>query len=255
MCLITFAWKVHPEYRLIIAANRDEQHARPSKVAHWWPDNSSILAGRDLQAGGTWLGLSRSGRFAAVTNYRELTRSTFPRSRGDLVSNYLSGGTAPTTFADSIAGDRYSGFSLLAADAQELVCVSNRGDNTTRLTPGIYGLSNASLDTPWPKLVRTKTKLQQLLDEGNLNSTRLMRMLEDRTPAPAGDIETGEIPFEVARSLSAPFIVRPEYGTRCSSVVLIANDGRIQFAERSFDSSGAVSGNEQFTYVASGEGG
>ncbi len=251
MCLIVFAWKVHPDYRLIVAANRDEFHARPTRAARWWPDNPDILAGRDLQAGGTWLGLSRSGRFAAVTNYRERQRSRYPQSRGELVSEFLAGDIAAPDYSNSLSGQQYSGFSLLTSTADELACTSNRGDRTVVLEPGIYGLSNASLDTPWPKLQRTKEELRSLVAEGNLNSTRLMQLLDDRTPAPVSDVQSDDLPFELARSLSAPFIVRPEYGTRCSSVVLIGNDGRVQFAERSFDSTGAVTGNAQISFRAS----
>lgn len=250
MCLIVFAWKAHPDYRLIVAANRDEFHARPTKSAHWWPDDPDILAGRDLQAGGTWLGLSRNGRFAAVTNYRERQRSNYPQSRGELVRKFLAGDISPPVYSDSLAGERYSGFSLLTSAADELACTSNRGDRTVVLEPGFYGLSNASLDTPWPKLQRAKVELRSLVDEGRVNSTRLMQLLDDRTPASAGDVQSDDLPFELARSLSATFIVRPEYGTRCSSVILIGNDGRVQFAERSFDNTGTVTRNEQIAFRA-----
>ncbi len=251
MCLIVLAWKAHPDYHLIVAANRDEFHARPTKTAHWWPDHPDILAGRDLQAGGTWLGLSRSGRFAAVTNYRERQRSNYPRTRGELVREFLATNISPPVYSNSLAGEQYSGFSLLTSTADELAYTSNRGDRTVVLEPGIYGLSNASLDTPWTKLQRTKNELQALLDRRRVNSTQLLQLLDDRTPAPVSEVQSDDLPFELARSLSATFIVRPEYGTRCSSVILLGNDGRVQFTERSFDNTGAVTGNEQIAFQAS----
>ena len=164
MCLIVFAWRAAPERRLLLAANRDEQHSRPSQDAHWWPDNPSILAGRDLQAGGTWLGVSKSGRFATVTNYRE---QQAPRrnalSRGALVTDFLDAEDDPLSFANAVAGDRYAGFNLLTTDGDQLVYFSNRGDDPVVLEPGVYGLANASLDTPWPKLTRSRERLAALI--------------------------------------------------------------------------------------------
>lgn len=254
MCLVVFAWKAYPDYRLIVAANRDEYHSRPAQDAHWWPDNNTILAGRDLQAGGTWLGLSRTGRFAAVTNYRERQqRKNAARSRGDLVTGFLNGDASPAGYCRSIKGERYSGFSLLAADSDELACVSNRGEPTQVLRPGLYGLSNAALDTPWPKLLRSRNALRSLVDSGEVNFTSLFRLLSDRVPAAIEDVQSDDLPFELARSLTAPFIVTPEYGTRCSSVVLVDYSGRIEFAERSFASSGRLTGKRNFVFSAESE--
>ena len=249
MCLIVFAWKLHPEHQLIVAANRDEFHARPSQEAHWWPDDKSILAGRDLQAGGTWLGVSRSGRFAAVTNYRERQqRKAAAHSRGDLVAGFLRSEQSPDAFAGNIQDASFAGFSLLLADREQMICVSNRETQSHILEPGLYGLSNASLDTPWPKLLRSKKALQALLDCNNVNITELLRLLGDRSPAAIDDVEADDLPFELARSLTAPFIVTEEYGTRCSTVLLAGNDGRMELAERSFASSGQTTGDQRFTF-------
>ena len=249
MCLLVFAWKAHPDYKLILAANRDEFHGRPSQDAHWWPDQSHILAGRDLQAGGTWLATARSGRFATVTNYREQQQARAGlRSRGEIVTNFVSADVDAMTFVASIAGDDYAGVSVLAADHEEICYVSNRGDEAVSLAPGVYGLSNASLDTPWSKLVRSKQALTTLIASDKVNPTELLRLLADRTPAASSEVVTNELPFKLARALTAPFIVADTYGTRCSTTMLIANNGRVDFCERRFDPDGTASGDSSFSF-------
>ncbi|MEQ9561252.1 MAG: NRDE family protein [Woeseiaceae bacterium] len=243
MCLVVFAWRVHPEYRLVLAANRDEYHARPSRDAHWWPDRKHILAGRDLQAGGTWLAVSRSGRFATVTNYRELQRpARRMRSRGELVSDFVDGTGSPGEFASAIDGQAYAGFSLLIADNDQLVYSSNRGESPVVLQPGVYGLSNATLDTPWPKLVRSRDRLRELIDDDSVNEASLLRLLADRQPAPVERIDHTELPFQLAQAVSAPFIQTPEYGTRCSTSLLWSSAGNVDFCEQNFDSHGKATG-------------
>lgn len=249
MCLIVFSWHAHPVYRLILAANRDEYHARPARNAHWWPDRQHVLAGRDLQAGGTWLGVSRRGRFASVTNYREMQRATGRlRSRGEIVSRFVDNVASPNDFASSIDGVSYAGFSLLAADRGQLVYSSNRTRAPSVLGPGVYGLSNADLDTPWPKLLRSREELGRLIDNNAVDETSLMRLLADRTPAPLDTIDNPQLPFPLARALSAPFIVSGEYGTRCSTTLLWSYDGDVEFCERVFDSSGEPSGTRRFRF-------
>ncbi len=249
MCLVVFAWKAHPDYKLILAANRDEFHARPSQDAHWWPDQPHILAGRDLQAGGTWLATSRSGRFATVTNYREQQKACAGlRSRGEIVTNFVSADVDPMTFVSSIDGEDYAGVSVLAADQENICYVSNRRDEPVSLAPGVYGLSNASLDAPWSKLIRSKEALATLIDGDRVNSTELFRLLSDRTPAASSEIVTNELPFKLARALTAAFIVADDYGTRCSTTLLYQNDGRVDFCERRFDKNGAASGDSNFGF-------
>ena len=247
MCLIVFAWRADPEHRLILAANRDELHARPSQDAHWWPDNPAILGGRDLQAGGTWLAVSKDGRFATVTNYRE-NRSPHGKllSRGALVTGFIDSGDSPLSFAHGISAARYAGFNLLACDGEELVYSSNRGDAPVSLAPGVYGLANESLDTPWPKLLRSRQRLADALDAGVANETEMMRILADREPAPVDDINADRLPFELARAVSAPFIIAGDYGTRCSTVLSWSEAGKIRFSERRFDSSGEQTGESTF---------
>ena len=243
MCLIVFAWKLHPDYPLILAGNRDELYARPTKDMHWWPDAPSLLAGRDLQAGGSWLAVSKGGRFAAVTNYREnWQRKTALRSRGEFVRDYAGGDEHPLAFVQGIDGGQYAGCSVLASDGADMVYWSNRGDEATLLESGIYGLSNASLDTPWPKLVRCRARLASTISENDISVTSLFRILADKTPVPASEVVADEFPFELARALSAPFIVTPEYGTRCSTALLIGADGLVEVGERRFDCLGNATG-------------
>lgn len=249
MCLIAFAWRAHPDHRLIVAANRDELHRRPTQSARWWADRPEVFAGRDLQAGGTWLAMTRNGRFATVTNYREnQQKRSGLDSRGDLVTNFVTGTDSPERFVGKLDGERYAGFSLLAADADDLAYVSNRGDPPVLLEPGVYGLSNASLDTPWSKLLRSRTALQALIDKDGVNEVALLRLLDDRTPAPAAEVHTDELPFDLARRFTAPFIVTGDYGTRCSTALIWRNDGSVSIHERSFDAAGEVTGNSSIKF-------
>jgi uncharacterized protein with NRDE domain len=249
MCLLVFAWKAHPDYPLIIAANRDEFHARPSQDAHWWPDLPNVLAGRDLQAGGTWLAVSRSGRFATVTNYREQPRPQRGlRSRGEIATKFVSGSEDAMTCVASLAGDSYAGVSVIAADGDSVCYTSNRGDEPRSLEPGVYGLSNASLDTPWSKLLRTREALTKLIDTDNVNATELFRLLADRSPAPNSEVDSASLPFKLARTLTAPFIVAESYGTRCSTTVLVTSDQKLQFSERRFAPDGSASGDSAFNF-------
>jgi len=252
MCLVVFAWRAHPDYKLILAANRDEHHARPSQEAQWWSDSPDVLAGRDLQAGGTWLATGRSGRFATVTNYREQQRPRRGlRSRGEIATNFVSGDEDAMAYVASLDGGVYAGVSVLAADGDTLCYTSNRGDQPVSLGPGVYGLSNASLDTPWSKLTRTREQLAALIDTNKVNTTELFRLLYDKTMAPIADVESGELPFKLARALTAPFIVSEDYGTRCSTVVLHLADDKILFSERRFAPNGSANGDSTFSFRAS----
>lgn len=249
MCLIAFAWDAHPDYRLLLAANRDELHQRPSQDMHWWPDQQDILAGRDLQAGGAWLAMSKSGRFATVTNYREgQQRRAGLESRGGLVTAFVAGKESPADFVAGIAGERYAGFNLLAADDTGIWYVSNRGDGPRRLPAGVYGLSNATLDTPWSKLVRTRDALSGLIASDEVDETHLMRLLADRSVSPVSEIEQGHLPFELARAVTAPFIVTDQYGTRCTTVLRWNREGDVSLRERRFGAAGEKAGESEFRF-------
>ena len=249
MCLIVVAWRAHPQYALIVAANRDEFHDRPSAAAEWWEDFPSVLGGRDRQAGGSWLAINRNGRFATVTNYREqsFTRSEH-KSRGSLISEYVSGAASPTTFATAVDGDDYAGFNLLTANTESLAYISNRGDPLAALDDGIYGLSNASLDTPWSKVERSKERMRRLLDDDDINESSLLELLGDRSTVEE-DVYAAHLSEEQARAITAPFIVSDSYGTRCSTVVTIDTAGHVSFTEQRFDRDGAITGASRYSFA------
>jgi uncharacterized protein with NRDE domain len=214
MCLILLAWNAHPHYRLVVAANRDEYHSRPASPAAFWRDHPGILAGRDLEAGGTWMGIARSGNFCAVTNFRGAREPRAEQSRGALVTGFLKNGAGPVPYIREVSAkaSAYSGFNLLASDAEELWWVSNRGGEPRRLEPGIYVLGNA------------------LLDEAGLEPAK-QRFAQAIAPGPAM-----ESLFQV---LAPARIVNAQYGTRCSTVLLSARSGGWRYAERSFQGDGS----------------
>ena len=254
MCLLVLALRSHPRLPLIVAGNRDEFHARPTQAAHWWPDKRGIVGGRDLQAGGTWLAMHRNGRFAAVTNYRDAHREHAGlRSRGHLITGFLDAGTGVTEYLESIEAEAYAGFNLLVADRRSAGYLSNRGAGMRQLPPGIYGLSNATLDDPWTKVTRTKSKLAKLIDEDDVNETSLMRLLGDREKASVSEVRTNGLSFAMAHALTAPFIVHPEYGTRCSTVLTIDDAGSVRFLERSFGPDGRPGGDAKFVFESGGQ--
>ena len=249
MCLIVFAWQQHADYPLILAANRDEFHARPAEPMGWWHDTSTILGGRDLEAGGSWLAVSKSGRLAAVTNFRERKKPAGVRSRGEIVTRFVAGRDSLQTYADALPGSDYSGFNALFGDGDGLYYASNRSDAGQPLQPGIFGLSNALLDTPWDKLVRSKSALGRAIGSPSLMLDSLLDVVDDRNPAADVEASSTGLPPELARAASAPFIVAPQYGTRCSTALLCRADGHIEIAERRFDADGALSGESRFVFV------
>jgi uncharacterized protein with NRDE domain len=243
VCLITLAHRCGPDWPLVIAANRDEFHERPTQAAGWWVDRPDILGGRDLLAGGSWLAVHRLGRFAAVTNYRDAEpRQTGLSSRGELVAGFLETEMPPMDYLATIDGARYNGFNLLVWAGGELAYLSNQGDASTRLGPGIYGLANARLDSSCDKVSRSKARLRDLLDNGALSDAALFELLGDRATAPPGDTDATRLPRTAARAITAPFIVMPEFGTRCSTLVTVSNAGEWRFVERRFGPEGRCTG-------------
>jgi uncharacterized protein with NRDE domain len=248
VCLLVLAWEVHPTYRLVVAANRDEFHERPSAPLAEWPEPPGMFAGRDLRAGGTWLGVDRAGRFGVITNYRDLQRPlTGAPSRGGLIPAYLSQQAGPASFLAQVepAAADYSGFNLLLSDDRSLWYASNRTQPFARaLAPGIYGLSNHLLDTPWPKLTRVRSAFETWLSAatGALPDA-LWKILGDRTPAigDQGGLTTG-LPPQWEAVLSSPFVLNREYGTRNSTLVLLERSGALTVKERRFDPDGSLSG-------------
>ena len=244
MCLLALAWKAHPDFALILAGNRDERHARASAAAGLWSDAPQVLAGRDLEAGGTWLGATLGGRIAVVTNYREgLNPAKAPRSRGALTADFLTGGSSPQAYLAEVqhSAGEYAAFSLICGDGDSLWYFSNRGGDPKRVAPGIHALSNHLLDTPWPKVQTAKARLKLLLDSDAVTNDALFRLLADRTPAPLDTAlpDTGIGP-ELERRVSAAFVQDPVYGTRCSTLLLQDKHGNMRFAERRFDTTGEM---------------
>ncbi|HVO87883.1 MAG TPA: NRDE family protein [Casimicrobiaceae bacterium] len=237
MCLAIVALDTHPRYPLIIVANRDEFHKRSAASATWWDTPARMFAGRDLEAGGTWLGITPSGRWAFVTNVREPGRRDVQApSRGELVPAVLANAhDVDDALRDLQArADRYNGFNLLAGEGRHAAWMSNRVDRVHRLAPGVHGVSNAQLDTPWPKLRRLKAGVAQWAQQGHDDPEPLFRLLADREIAGDGELPRTGVPLEWERLLSAPFIVSEGYGTRCSTVITIDDRGRVRFIERSF---------------------
>jgi len=244
MCLILLAHRAHPDFPLVVAANRDEWFSRPAAPAGFWPDAPEVFAGRDLEANGTWMGITRGGRFAALTNFRDPARNRPDApSRGGLVRDFLVDDASPAAYLDSLEGvaDRFNGFSLLVGDRNALLYFSNRGGERRAIEPGVHGLSNHLLDVPWPKVREGKARLAERLN-GDVDVDGLLEVLGDARPAPDEELPQTGVALEWERSLSALRIETPEYGTRASTVLLVAADGRVTFVERSFDHSGAETG-------------
>lgn len=238
MCLILFSYNLHSDYRLILAANRDEFYARKTASLSFWKHHPGILAGRDLESGGTWLGISKSGRFAAITNYRDPSsiKQNAP-SRGLLVQNYLCGNTPPAQYMESVmeAGGDYNGFNLLAGDGQNMYWYSNRNGDSKDLESGVYGLSNHLINTPWPKVRKGKNALESVTGNGGkIYEEDLFRILSDSTRPDDSQLPETGMGLEWERILSPLFISSEIYGTRSSAVLLIDRQGNVTFTEKTY---------------------
>lgn len=246
MCLLIFAHQATEQHPLIIAANRDEFHARPTRAAGLWPEHPALLAGQDLEQGGTWMGITRAGRFAAITNYRDpIQTRAAPLSRGELPLNFLIGKAPPEQYLASLQNSaaQYAGFNLLVGDTRSLWYFANSdADNPRELPPGLYGLSNARLDTPWPKVASGKRKLAALIKEARLEHDHLETLVSDTRTAPVDALQAFGMGSEMEQALSAQFIITPAYGTRSTTTLLTHTNGDIHWRERSFDNTGAESG-------------
>ena len=246
MCLVVFALDAHPGHRLVLAGNRDEAFARPAAPLAEWADAPGVVAGRDLEAGGTWLGATRGGRWAVLTNVRDpLHPRSHVRSRGALVADFLRGDVDARRYADRVADERdlYDGFNLVVGDRQSAALVSTRADGVTLLGPGVYGLSNDRLDTPWPKLVRARQRLRTALRGDPVDRADLFDLLDDRQPAPDAELPDTGVGLALERALSPVRIVTDGYGTRVSTVLTLDRDGGGVMSERTWlpdGSSGAL---------------
>lgn len=242
MCLIAFAWRPGHALPLVVAANRDEFYARPARPLGAWEDAPQLYAGRDLEAGGSWLGVTADGRFAALTNIRDPGQRVGSHSRGELVAGYLRGELGPQAYLRRVLDqrERYSGFNLLVGTRDELFYLNAREGAAQALAPGLYGLSNAALDTPWPKLQRVKAALAECLEAPTPDA--LIALLHDREPAADAQLPDTGVGLATERLLSSPFIASPNYGTRASTALIRRADGSQLLVERSFGPYGAQLG-------------
>ena len=244
MCLILVAWRVHPDYPLVVAANRDEFFARAAAEAAWWKDAKNVFAGRDLEAGGTWLGLSRDGRFAGLTNFRDPPRNRNDApSRGALVADFLTGNesTAAALARLQAQGPRYNAFNLFVSDGDSLGIYESASGSARILEPGIYALSNHLLDTPWPKVTAGKSRLARAL-RALPDDTPLRELLRDDRPAPDAALPRTGVSLAWERMLSSAFIRAPGYGTRCSTVITRDRHGWMHVTESTWNDVGLESG-------------
>ena len=250
MCLALFALDAHPRYALVVAANRDEYHARPAARAAWWDEG--WLAGRDLKAGGTWFGVTRTARWAFVTNVREPSRyDPDAPSRGSLVPAVLAD-TQPTSASLErivTSATAQNGFNLVAGVGALAAWGSNRAIAAELLPSGVHGVSNAALDAPWPKVTRTKAIVAAWCEAAEVDIAPLFAMLADTRVAPDEELPSTGVTLERERMLSAPFIVSAGYGTRCSTILTVSRDGTARFFERSFDSSGSALGDVEYRFT------
>lgn len=250
MCLILFSWQQEPDWPLIMAANRDEFHARPTASLDWWDSHPEILAGRDLEQGGSWCGVNRRGMFAAITNYRDPDWHAPNRiSRGDIVKRYLDGQQNPEEFLRDLddQSEAYNGFNLLVGNMKTLCYYSNTSRQIQVLKPGLYGLSNGLLDTPWPKVSAGKHALEQAIAAG-IESEHLFAVLADQHRPDDDCLPLTGVSLEWERLLAARFILSPDYGTRCSSLLQLGRNGEVVMCERSFNPEGEIQGNKAFRF-------
>jgi uncharacterized protein with NRDE domain len=253
MCLIVLAINQHPKYKLILAANRDEYYDRPSAPPAFWEEAPQVLAGKDLKGGGTWLGITKAGRIAAITNYRDpASVMTDAPSRGWLVRDYLLSKDDPASYLKKVRkdGNRYNGFNLIVGHKEELFWYSNRGEEILHLSPGLYGISNRLLNTPWPKVTRSKKRLADLLaNHENPSSEGLFELLRDRSLAPDDMLPVTGVGMEWERILSSVYITSPTYGTRSSTLILLDVKDRVTFMDRTFNSPPEPIASVQFEFT------
>lgn len=249
MCLIVFAYKTHPKYKLILAANRDEFYSRPTARADWWDDHAHLLGGRDLEAKGTWMAVNKRGRFAAVTNYRDLSNiRTNAKSRGDLPVDFLLGKANSEEYARKVlpSGDHYNGFNLLTMD-DEMTHISNYENKVNTLEAGVFGLSNALLNTSWPKVELAKAEFRETIN-GNFALESLISIMQNQNIAVDDQLPETGLPIEMERAVSAMCIRTPDYGTCCSTAITIDYNGTVSFLEKSYSVGGRKEEEVHFSF-------
>lgn len=253
MCLIALAWQSHPRLKLVVAANRDEWRERPTEPAAWWKDHPEILAGRDLRAGGTWMGVTKGGRFAAVTNFRDPSdkRST-ALSRGTLVAEFLLSNDSAARFLANLASRSalFNGFNLVVGDGERLMYFGSREPVPKAIAPGVHGLSNHLMDEPWPKVVRARGAMQAALVDPE-PAPRLFDLLSDTRGADDSELPDTGVGLAWERRLAPPLITGADYGSRASTVLTLGEDGAVSLEERTRSEDGGVAGVAQFAFRVS----
>ncbi|MFH5831777.1 NRDE family protein [Halalkalibaculum sp. DA3122] len=256
MCLIAFSYKQHPQYDLVFIANRDEFYERPTRKARFWDEEPDILAGKDLKAGGTWMGITRDGRLSALTNYRDMAnRKENAPSRGHLVRNFLAGDIAPESYLQQLhsKAEQYNGFNLLVGSIHNLMYYSNKTGQPVSLDAGLYGLSNHLLDTPWPKTERSKKQLSEVIRQDTIDESSLFEILKNDQAAPDSRLPDTGLSRDLERAVSPIFIATEEYGTRCSTILLVGSNGQVTFEERRYKKGSAtVKDNSRFEFELEG---
>ena len=241
MCLIVMSYKHHPDYKLIFAANRDEFYERPASPAAFWSEEPSLLAGKDLKEGGTWCGITKTGRLAAITNYRDMKSiKKNAVSRGKIVIDFLTGRSSPELYGKALkdSAEQYNGYSLIFGNKSDLYFFSNRKKELVEIKAGVHGLSNHLLNTPWYNVERSKALFNKAIEKGNNNLIdELFGLLSDDTPTTDDNLPDTGLDPKLERAISPIFTKTDVYGTRSSTVILIDNNGNVNFIERSLDSS------------------
>ncbi len=256
MCLILFSYAQHPRYKLILAANRDEFLERPTAPAAFWEAHPDVLAGRDIKAGGTWMGVTKNLRFAAITNYRDpASEKKDAPTRGRLVLDFLTGSDRPDVYLQTLQANAsaYNGYNLLVGSPEGLWYYSNRENTVREVAPGLYGLSNHLLDTPWPKVAKGKARLQSAIDADNLTTPNLLDVLADSGQAPDADLPQTGVPLDWERILSPMFIEAPNYGTRACTVLLVDHEGGVSFVERTVGTRNNMDDEVHYTFVGASD--
>jgi uncharacterized protein with NRDE domain len=252
MCLVVFANNIHKDYKFIFAANRDEFYNRPTEQAEFWNNHPNLLAGKDLLAGGTWMGITKLGRFAAITNFRDLKnfRENTP-SRGKLTLDFLANDINPEEYYERLKPDlrNYNGFNLLLGSFDELYYFSNMNNGLKKLEPGIYGLSNALLDTHWPKVEKSKQYLKKIIDQEEIHPWEVLNILIDTSLAKDGELPDTGVGLELERLLSPVFTKMEKYGTRCSTVVMVDENNNVKFVEKSYFANSGTFSTKEYNFT------
>ena len=251
MCVLLFSWKQHPKYPFVMASNRDEHYERPTKALHFWEDYPDVLAGRDLQAGGSWMGFSKKHRFAAITNYRNGLHKGTTLSRGNLVKDFLVSDKDPAVFFESMQNtfEEYNGFNFLFGVRSSLYYCNNEDKKLVEIAPGLYGISNAVLDTPWFKIELGKAKLKGILAQEEIVADNIFEMLQDTTQAPDDLLPKTGISMEREKLLSSLFIKSNNYGTCSSALITVDTKKTIHFTEKEY-TVGKRKGGRQDFYIS-----